>query len=616
MGFSLARRAPKRRASRAVGAALVMLVAAGTVPWLAPVAQAEVSRAAHHRPARKCTPYCRNGACLRQRPSALPRSSTGGHRPGPCGRGDRPSRAPLRLQQHHHRRAVARTGQLRTNRPRLARVHRAIVRNWTRLAQSAAAADSDPNGPSGKTWGSNWAGGEASALLADYDWMYDDGPGSPNMDCTNAVANGCWDHRRNVLGNYGPRPAMGAAVTTVKGVTSMTELFTSGPPGQLGYTLPTAANSQLVVPGAFEIGTTPGVPNSAMLTVRNGDGAFEASASVSGDGGAWSVTPSCAASRGALCHLVVTFVPHQPGPAAATVTVDLADRSDQVGVNAYAGHGYWEATKQGAVFAYAGGGFRGSAVGVKLAKPIVGMSATPDGGGYWEVAADGGVFSFGDARFYGSAATYHFQGPIVGMAVTPDGKGYWLVARNGDVFSFGDARFRGPTAAGHLSQPVVGIVAARSRSGYWLVTEDGSVFSFGSAKFYGPTVRPHLSQPVVGMARTDDGNGYWLVSANGAVLAFGDARSYGPAAGAAPLATIGIAAPVDAPGYYLVQGDGAVLPFGGAPVSGERQRRRDGPGRGNGNRLKSDRSFGRVRRGSSPSALANEPRRECSGTNG
>ena len=89
--------------------------------------------------------------------------------------------------------------------------------------------------------------------------------------------------------------------------------------------------------------------------------------------------------------------------------MNFADRSDQIGVNAYAGHGYWEATNQGAVFAYAGGGFRGSAVGVKLAKPIVGMSATPDGGGYWEVAADGGVFTFGDARFYGSAVRYHFQ---------------------------------------------------------------------------------------------------------------------------------------------------------------------------------------------------------------
>lgn len=91
-------------------------------------------------------------------------------------------------------------------------------------------AGNDPNGPSGTTWGSNWAGGEASALLADYDWVYDDGPGSPNMDCTNALANGCWDHRRNVLGNYGPRPAMGAAMTMMKGVTSMTELFTSALP--------------------------------------------------------------------------------------------------------------------------------------------------------------------------------------------------------------------------------------------------------------------------------------------------------------------------------------------------------------------------------------------------
>jgi hypothetical protein len=436
------------------------------------------------------------------------------------------------------------------------------------LAHSAAAADSDPNGPSGTTWGSNWAGGEASALLADYDWMYDDGPGSPNMDCTSALANGCWDHRRNVLGDYGPRPAMGAAVTMVKGVTSMTELFTSGRPGQLDYTLSTAANSQLVVPGALEIGTTPGVANSAMLTVRNAGGSFEASASVSGDGGAWSVTPFCEVSRGAFCHLVVTFVPRQRGPAAATVTVNLAHRSEQVGVNAYAGHGYWEATKQGAVFAYAGGGLRGSAVGVKLATPIVGMSATPDGGGYWEVAADGGVFTFGDARFYGSAVNYHFQRPIVGIGVTPDGNGYWLVARNGDVFSFGDARFCGPTVASHVSQPVVGIVAARSGNGYWLVAKEGNVFSFGSAKFYGPALQPHLTQPVVGMARTDDGNGYWLVSANGTVLSFGDARSYAPAAGAAPLATIGITAPVDAPGYYLLQADGAVLPFGGAPVAG------------------------------------------------
>ena len=103
------------------------------------------------------------------------------------------------------------------------------------LADKAARSNSDPLGPAGTTWGSNWAGGEASALLADYDWMYDDGPGSPNLDCPSASVSGCWDHRRNILGDYGPHPSMGAAATTVLDVTSMTELLSSAPAETLEY---------------------------------------------------------------------------------------------------------------------------------------------------------------------------------------------------------------------------------------------------------------------------------------------------------------------------------------------------------------------------------------------
>jgi hypothetical protein len=40
--------------------------------------------------------------------------------------------------------------------------------------------------------------------------------------------------------------------------------------------------------------------------------------------------------------------------------------------------------------------------GQTLNAPIVGMTATPDGGGYWLVAGDGGIFAFGDAPFAGS----------------------------------------------------------------------------------------------------------------------------------------------------------------------------------------------------------------------
>ncbi len=107
------------------------------------------------------------------------------------------------------------------------------------LAATGASTDSDPVGPTGFSWGSNWAGGEASALLADYDWMYDDGLGSPNLDCSRTSSNGCWDHRQNILGDYGSRPAMGAASTKVDGVTSMTEVFSSGRAGVLEFTLRT-----------------------------------------------------------------------------------------------------------------------------------------------------------------------------------------------------------------------------------------------------------------------------------------------------------------------------------------------------------------------------------------
>ena len=43
------------------------------------------------------------------------------------------------------------------------------------------------------------------------------------------------------------------------------------------------------------------------------------------------------------------------------------------------------------------------------------MAATVDGGGYWLVGADGGVLSFGDAGFHGSAAGVDLGAPVVGM---------------------------------------------------------------------------------------------------------------------------------------------------------------------------------------------------------
>ena len=51
----------------------------------------------------------------------------------------------------------------------------------------------------------------------------------------------------------------------------------------------------------------------------------------------------------------------------------------------------------------------------------------PTARGYWLVASDGGIFSFGRARFFGSEGGSRLAAPVVGMAASPDGDGYWLV---------------------------------------------------------------------------------------------------------------------------------------------------------------------------------------------
>jgi hypothetical protein len=69
-------------------------------------------------------------------------------------------------------------------------------------AGAGAATGDDPSPPAGFPffqWGANWAGGVSSPLEAIYYWMYDDGPGSNNVDCTAGNPSGCWGHRDKIL---------------------------------------------------------------------------------------------------------------------------------------------------------------------------------------------------------------------------------------------------------------------------------------------------------------------------------------------------------------------------------------------------------------------------------
>ena len=70
----------------------------------------------------------------------------------------------------------------------------------SQLAVAGAANDTDPSFPSGGFVGGGAIWAEApSVLAADYMWMYDDGAGSGNLDCTSAGDPGCWGHRDIIL---------------------------------------------------------------------------------------------------------------------------------------------------------------------------------------------------------------------------------------------------------------------------------------------------------------------------------------------------------------------------------------------------------------------------------
>jgi len=102
-----------------------------------------------------------------------------------------------------------------------------MVQELNQDAQNGAADNTDPTpssvppGSSVMDWASNWAEG-AGPLGSNYFWMYDDGPGSGNIDCIASDPSTCWGHRDNELGFNASEVAsspgvlvMGAAEATV-----------------------------------------------------------------------------------------------------------------------------------------------------------------------------------------------------------------------------------------------------------------------------------------------------------------------------------------------------------------------------------------------------------------
>lgn len=77
-----------------------------------------------------------------------------------------------------------------------------LVNSYASEVKTAIANDADPYPPSSlhSSWASIWAGGNSMIpLAAMYGWMYYDGPGGFNLDCTSGNDSGCWGHRDAIL---------------------------------------------------------------------------------------------------------------------------------------------------------------------------------------------------------------------------------------------------------------------------------------------------------------------------------------------------------------------------------------------------------------------------------
>jgi putative transposon-encoded protein len=109
-----------------------------------------------------------------------------------------------------------------TNLERLSRGEAAIpnlVNTYNAAIQTGLTNDADPSlsGLPGHS-GGIWAGAYPNVTSAIGGWMYDDGPGGSNLDCTTPTAPGCWGHRDNIVSdpaNFGSNPTeMDAGVGT------------------------------------------------------------------------------------------------------------------------------------------------------------------------------------------------------------------------------------------------------------------------------------------------------------------------------------------------------------------------------------------------------------------
>ncbi|MHB8439481.1 MAG: hypothetical protein ACYDD4_10005 [Acidimicrobiales bacterium] len=316
--------------------------------------------------------------------------------------------------------------------------------------QQAAQANTDPQPPSGYVatrWGGNWAGAGGNPLEIDYYWMYDDGPNSNNIDCTQAGQSGCWIHRHNILLPLRCNPCVigtGFVPNSFNGAPSWAELLADT--------------------------ATPG-PDAFLWTTSSPE-----------------TRPAVVPRSGPNAQTVIA-----PRPLSPTVAPS-APLSPVVGqVHTADGKGSWTVHADGSIDCSGDAMCYGSIPGRgQSVDDVVTLVATPDEHGYWMVERDGQVWAFGDAPMLGAPAGSTLDVHLA-TASTP---WEWAYVMMGP----GSVPFRPVDAAPGLAIRVphlVGLEPTRDGRGYWVVADDGSAFAFGDAALAGAEGAPHALRLMV-----------------------------------------------------------------------------------------------------------------------
>ncbi len=499
------------------------------------------------------------------------------------------------------------------------------------LAQQGADSDSDPplTAPGNPEVG-NWAS-TANPLYADAVFMYDDGPGGVNADCTGTGQAGCWEHRDNLLLSN-PQPLlMGVGDTTSDpDHGSIAELIVANDTSDspyfawasevAGMSLNLSA-TQLSIPAAV------GVTNAATVIATASGSGMNLSTSLTGSGELAVTSPPCSSlADGASCPIAITFTPTIVGEADATLTVTAIDGPHLVtvlgvtnpdppagltatpspagivltwgaaddGGSALAAYRILRATasgQPGALVATVPGSatswtdtsptpgatdyYSVEAVNAAGASgPTAEAQIGPDfpvsattAPGYWMVDASGSVYGFGSAPGLGGPRV-PATASAVDIVSTPSGNGYWVVDNRGEVSAFGDAPDLGGAPKLNASEVVTSLSSTPDGQGYWLFTNKGRVLTYGDAPFLGDMSGRTLNGPVIGSVATPTGNGYYMVASDGGIFTFGDATFDGSMGGQQlNQPVVGLAPSPRGPGYWLVAKDGGIFAFA-APFLG------------------------------------------------